>query len=67
MNSHNTIIHPITINSPMVLIPVEEYKELLSEAGYKPAPKLALEIKEARQRFKKRKVVPWEALKRELR
>ncbi|KKL80824.1 hypothetical protein LCGC14_2000930, partial [marine sediment metagenome] len=37
-------IHPVTIDKPMVLIPVEEYLILLEEAGYKPTPKLDREI-----------------------
>src|SRR3989338_11530754 len=31
--------HAITIDRPMVLIPVEEYRELLAEAGYLKTPK----------------------------
>ena len=63
---HNDITHPITIDTPMVLIPIEEYEELLVEAGYKTTPKLTREIKEARARFKKGKTIRWEKLKREL-
>lgn len=66
MSLRNSITHPITIDSPMVLIPLEEYEELLAEAGYKITPKLDREIKEARARFKKGKTIRWEQLKREL-
>jgi PHD/YefM family antitoxin component YafN of YafNO toxin-antitoxin module len=51
----------------MVLIPAEEYKELLEEAGYIKTPKLDKEIAAARARFRKGKTIPWEALKRDLR
>lgn len=59
--------HAITINKPMVLIPVEEYVNLLKEAGEKPTPKLSLEIKKAREEFHKGKTIKWENLKNELR
>ncbi len=49
----DTITEPITINQPMVIIPAEEYKLLLKEAGLNPTPKLDHEIAEARRRFKK--------------
>ncbi|HDY67548.1 MAG: hypothetical protein JYX80_02400 [Candidatus Scalindua sediminis] len=59
-------IHPVTIDKPMVLIPVEEYLILLEEAGYKPTPKLDREITQARARFRNGKTIPWKSLKREL-
>ncbi|RLD16337.1 MAG: hypothetical protein DRI36_05795 [Caldiserica bacterium] len=56
----------ITINRPMVLIPLEEYELLLKEAGEKPTPKLMKEISQARREFRKRKTIKWEKLKRDL-
>lgn len=58
--------HPITIDKPMVLIPIEEYEELLAEAGYKTTPHLTSQIREARANFKKGKTIQWETFKREL-
>ncbi|MCX5692322.1 MAG: hypothetical protein NTX47_01345 [Candidatus Omnitrophica bacterium] len=66
MQTNTVTTHPITIDTPMVLIPIEEYKELLAEAGYKTTPRLTREIREARARFKKGKSIQWETLKREL-
>ncbi|KKO19036.1 MAG: hypothetical protein L3J18_03410 [Candidatus Brocadia sp.] len=60
------LMHPLTIDKPMVLIPVEEYITLLEEAGYTPTPKLDREITQARERFRKGKSISWETLKREL-
>ena len=57
----------ITIKKPMVLIPVEEYEQLLREVGEKPTPKLSAEIKKAREEFRKRKTTKWKTLKNELR
>ncbi|MCD6422840.1 MAG: hypothetical protein J7L42_01820, partial [Elusimicrobia bacterium] len=56
----------ITIDKPMVLIPVEEYELLLKEAGEKPTPKLVKEINQAKSEFRKRKTTKWEKLKSEL-
>jgi PHD/YefM family antitoxin component YafN of YafNO toxin-antitoxin module len=56
----------ITINRPMVLIPIEYYQQLLREAGELPTPKLTQEIKRARQEFRKRKTTKWQTLKNEL-
>ena len=56
----------IMVNEPMVLIPLEEYKELLFEAGYLETPELDKEISEARKRFKKGEVIDWETLKSEI-
>ena len=56
----------IMVNEPMVLITLEEYKELLFEAGYLKTPELDKEISEARKRFKKGEVIDWEALKSEI-
>ena len=52
----------ITIDKPMVLIPVEEYELLLKEAGEKPTPKLVKEINQAKSEFRKRKTTKWEKL-----
>ena len=57
---------PITIDQPMVLIPLEEYQELLIEAGYLETPRLDKEIAAARKRFKEGKVVDWESIKDEI-
>ncbi len=56
----------ITIDRPMVLIPVEEYRELLFEAGRLETPILDGEIAEARKRFSEGKSESWEKLKNEL-
>lgn len=58
--------HPVTIDKPMVLIPVEEYLILLEDAGRKPTQKLDREITQARARFRNGKTTPWKSLKREL-
>ena len=58
--------HPVTINKPMVMLPVDEYLILLKEAGYKPTPKLDHEIDQARTRFRKGNSISWETLKHEL-
>lgn len=49
----------ITINRPMVLVPVEEYEELLREAGETLTPRLSKDIQQARSRFKKGHYIPW--------
>lgn len=51
----------------MVLIPAEEYRALLEEAGYTPTPKLDREIARARANFRKGNTIPWSTLKHELR
>ena len=60
------IAKPITIDRPMVLIPLEEYQELLFEAGHLKTPRLDREIAVARKRFKKGKAVDWKNLKDEI-
>ena len=55
----------ITIDQPMVIIPTEEYKLLLREAGFTSTPKLDREIAEARRRFKKGKIISWKTIKNE--
>jgi PHD/YefM family antitoxin component YafN of YafNO toxin-antitoxin module len=66
MSQRREMPHPITINQPMVLIPAEEYRALLEEAGYAPTPKLDREIARARENFRKGKTIPWHTLKHEL-
>lgn len=61
-----TIDKPLKINGPVVVLPQDEYEQLLREAGYIETPKLDKEIVAARKRFKKGKGIKWEALKREL-
>ena len=53
MSQRRELLRPITINRPMVLIPAEEYKTLMEEAGYTPTPKLDREIARARENFQK--------------
>jgi hypothetical protein len=67
MIDKNSISQTITIDRPMVLIPLEEYRELLVEAGRLKTPILDREIAEARKRFKEGKAKSWEKLKNELR
>lgn len=59
----NTLTKPIAIDQPMVIIPTEEYKLLLREAGLAPTPNLDREIAKARRRFKKGKTVSWKSIK----
>ena len=54
------VLHPLTVKEPMVLVPVGVYRLLLSEAGYLPTPKLDRTIAQARARFRKGRVIPWE-------
>ena len=58
---------PITIDEPMVLMSLEEYQELLIEAGHLETPLLDKEITAARKRFREGKVVDWKSLKDEIR
>ena len=67
MGAHSVTAQALTIDRPMVLIPVDEYRSLLVEAGYLPTPKLDREIRAARKRFKRGRYVSWEKLKRALR
>ena len=66
MSERQALPHSITIDQPMVLIPAEEYRALLEEAGYSPTPKLDCEIASARANFRKGKTIPWPTLKHEL-
>ncbi len=61
-----TLLNPTTIDEPMVLIPAEDYRTLLAEAGYLPTPQLDRTIAQARARFRKGHVIAWEQLKRAL-
>jgi PHD/YefM family antitoxin component YafN of YafNO toxin-antitoxin module len=60
---HNIISKAIAINKPMVIIPAEDYKLLLREAGFEPTPKLDREIAHARSQFKKGKTISWQSIK----
>ena len=60
------LLHPVTIDEPVVVIPVGDYRALLAEAGYLPTPKLTRQIAAARVRFRKGRAIPWEQLKRAL-
>lgn len=60
-------INPITINRPMVLIPAEDYEDLLKEAGLSPTPHLSKDIQNARARFKKGNYLPWSVVKHAVR
>ena len=62
-----TLFHPFTVDQPMVLLPTEEYRLLLAEAGYLPTPQLTRQLATARARFRKGRTIPWEQLKRDLR
>ena len=59
--------HSISIDRPMVLVSVEEYRKLLEEAGYVDTHKLDKEIALARERFRKGKTISWKTLKNDLR
>ena len=61
------LLHPVTIDEPIVVIPMDDYHTLLAEAGYLPTPQLSQHIAAARTRFRKGRTIPWELLKRELR
>lgn len=58
---YNPIREPISIDQPMVIIPAEEYRFLLREAGYSPTPKLDKGITSARRRFKNGKTISWKS------
>ena len=64
--STSKLLNPLTIDEPAVLIPLDEYRALLAEAGYLPTPRLAREIAAARTRFRKGRFISWEQLKRDL-
>lgn len=66
MNNNISTLHSIPIEEPMVLIPMEEYKFLLEEAGLTKTPRLDRRILQARARFRKNQVISWEKLKHEL-
>ncbi len=54
------------MRGPIVLLPADEYRTLLAEAGYVPTPKLTRQLAAARSRFRKGRVIPWEQVKRAL-
>ena len=60
------LLHPVMIRGPIVLLPADEYRALLAEAGYLPTPHLARQLSAARSRFRKGRVLSWEQLKGEL-
>lgn len=66
MSQRRELPRPITIDRPMVLIPTEEYRTLMEEAGYALTPKLDREIARARENFRKGKTIPWHTLKHDL-
>lgn len=51
---YDTLTKAISIDQPMVIIPTEEYRLLLREAGLAHTPVLDREIAQARRRFKNR-------------
>ena len=59
-------LHPITISEPMVILPADEYNELLIEAGYRDVPELEQEVVDADTRFRRGQAIPWEQFKSEL-
>ncbi len=63
MMKHTSVLDPITITEPMVLIPAGEYETLLKEAGIHTTPILDKRIAEARKNFKKNKTVAWNKIK----
>ena len=67
MSTSSKLTHPVTIDEPVVVIPVGDYRTLLAEAGYLPTPRLTRQLSAARTRFRKGRVISWESLKRELR
>ena len=64
--STSKLLHPVTIDEPVVVLPMDDYRALLAEAGYLPTPRLARQIATARSRFRKGRTIPWEQLKRDL-
>ncbi len=67
MTSSRILQHPLTIDEPVVVLRVGDYRALLAEAGYLPTPRLSRRLAAARTRYHKGRVIPWEQLKRELR
>ncbi len=63
MKSHSGIEWPIAIDRPMVIIPADDYVELLREASHLPTPLLDKEIAQARAPFRKGKFTKWEKIK----
>ncbi len=61
-----TLKEIVKFNTPVVVIPVNEYEQLLKEAGYIKPPELNKDITYARKRFKEGKFIKWETLKNEL-
>ena len=59
-------LHAITISEPMVILPADDYNELLIEAGYRDVPELEQEVADADIRFRQGKAIPWEIFKSEI-
>jgi hypothetical protein len=59
-------LHAITISEPMVILPADDYNELLVEAGYREVPELEQEVADADIRFQQGKAIPWEKFKSEI-
>ena len=57
---------PITIDGPVVVIPLAEYDLLLKEAGYRATPKLDKRIQDARARLRKGNGIGWAKVKHDL-
>ena len=64
--SSSKLLKPLTIDEPVVVLPLGDYRTLLAEAGYLPTPKLSRHLTAARARFRKGRVISWELLKRNL-
>ena len=60
---YDTLTKAINIDQPMVIIPTEEYRLLLREAGFVHTPILDREIAAARRRFRKGKTISWKSIK----
>ena len=66
MTAQTATLHPLRIDRPVVVLPAEEYRMLLAEAGYLPTPHLDRMIQRARANFRKGKTIPWSRLRHEL-
>ena len=64
--AHIDVDTPIAIDKPVVIIPADEYMELLREAGYGSTPALSRQIAQARARFRKGKYAQWKKFKNAL-
>ncbi len=64
--SASKTFHAITISGPMVILPADEYTELITEAGYRDVPELELEVAEADRRYRQGQAIPWSQFKSEI-